>query len=77
VTQVEELGAEVLVHLDVDATAVRVVDQVVERSDAVVVARFGPDADVAKGDTIAVGVDTGRVHLFDVVTGASLAKEAG
>jgi multiple sugar transport system ATP-binding protein len=88
VTLVEELGAEVLVHVRVDAEPVRIINAVaaeaareelapsaIDRDAAVVIARLGPEADVAKGQPISLDLDVGRIHLFDLATTESLSSE--
>jgi multiple sugar transport system ATP-binding protein len=85
VALVEELGADLLAHVRVDAVAVQIVDTVageaaraelapsaVDRDTAVIIARLPADADVVKGQPVALDVDVNRVHLFDLATTESL-----
>ena len=73
----ESLGAEIMVHFSIDATAVDSGDpdaiEVVGSKDlANCVARISPRSQVGLGDTIEVGVDTGRMRFFDSDTGEAL-----
>ncbi len=85
VALIEELGADLLAHVRIDAIPVQIVDTVageaareelapsaVDRDTAVIVARLAADADVSKGQTVDLDVDLGRIHLFDLATTESL-----
>jgi multiple sugar transport system ATP-binding protein len=86
VALIEELGADLLAHVRVDAVPVQIVDTIageaareelapsaIDRDTAVIVARLGADVDVAKGQTVDLDVDVGRIHVFDLTTTDSLA----
>jgi multiple sugar transport system ATP-binding protein len=90
VVVVEELGADLLAHVRIDAAPVQIVDTVageaareelapsaIDRDTAVIVARLGADADVSKGQTVDLDVDVGRIHLFDLATTESLTARPG
>ena len=72
----EELGSETMVHFGVDAVPV----SVEERQDlhtagargVPFVATFSPRTEVRPGETIAIAVDTKRLHFFDRETGKSI-----
>ncbi len=55
---VEPLGSDTLVHLSVGS--------------GVLVVRMAPDAHPAVGETLSIGVQPGRLHLFDPTTERSL-----
>jgi multiple sugar transport system ATP-binding protein len=83
----EPLGAEVIVHVEIDATPA-VTDDVRElaadtgdeqavvakagASTTTLVARFGPRTTAAEGERIDVAIDPSAVHVFDARTGMSL-----
>jgi multiple sugar transport system ATP-binding protein len=84
----EALGAEVMVHFTVDATAA-VTDETKELArdvgaegvaeggplkggGTVIVGRFGARSRVREGDTTEVVVDTRNLHFFDPDTGAGI-----
>jgi multiple sugar transport system ATP-binding protein len=75
---VEELGSDILVHLAVDARAAEVrssdsLDQMKAGDGASrCIARFTAKSRVRMGDRVTARVDTGRLHLFDAATGATL-----
>jgi multiple sugar transport system ATP-binding protein len=82
---VEAMGSDVLVHFGLEAAAVVTEDTkelardagtdvlgTLETPHTVMVARFSPRTRVKVGDTIDVQVDTGRLHFFDLETGASI-----
>jgi len=84
---VEPLGADVMVHLSVDAPRPQDVadfaEAVGELGDAPVagangaapmVARFNPRSTAAVGDRISVAVNTDRLHFFDPHTGTAIWK---
>ena len=88
VALVEELGADLLAHVRIDAVPVQIVDTVageaareelapsaIDRDTAVIVARLAADVEVAKGQTVDLDVDVGRIHLFDLATTESLTAE--
>ncbi|TCT33056.1 ABC transporter ATP-binding protein [Martelella mediterranea] len=75
VTLVESLGAEVLVHLAVDAPFVDAGDPdaiVAEGSTNRAVGRFSPKSQVKTGDRARVAIDTEQLHFFDPKTRESL-----
>ncbi len=85
VALIEELGADLLAHVRIDATPVQIVDTVageaareelapsaIDRDTAVIVARLAADAEISKGQTVDLEVDVGRIHLFDLATTESL-----
>src|SRR5207302_2410319 len=80
---VEALGAEFLVHFDVDAPPVLtdetrdlvVDDSLTERGHASFVARISPRSKVAEDDKIEFVIDTPRLHFFDLDTGTAITNE--
>ncbi|MCP3856599.1 MAG: sn-glycerol-3-phosphate ABC transporter ATP-binding protein UgpC [Actinomycetia bacterium] len=65
---IEALGSELMVHFQLDATAVDSGDpdaEAVATDGAPTVGRFDPRSRVTIGDTIKVAVDTTRIHFFD------------
>ncbi len=82
VTLVEALGSELMVHIYVDATAVRPegvhdgegaeLTLGDSRSGAEAVARLGPKTLVKGGDQIRLTVDTDELHFFDPSTGDAI-----
>ena len=80
ITITEQLGPEQLVHFRTEGLAVahpEALRRAVEDDDAagrgdVVIARFPPNADVAPGQKIEIGLDRERLQLFDPVSGESL-----
>jgi multiple sugar transport system ATP-binding protein len=87
VTLREPLGAEVLVHIEVegrpavtddvrelaaDTGEERTVEQLAGRNTTTLVARFDPRTRVRDNEQIDVAVDTGRLHVFDVTTGMAI-----
>jgi multiple sugar transport system ATP-binding protein len=90
VALIEELGADLLAHVRIDAVTVQIVDTVageaareelapsaIDRDTAVIVARLPADADVSKGQTVDLDVDVSRIHLFDLATTESLTARPG
>jgi multiple sugar transport system ATP-binding protein len=88
VTVVESLGAESLVHLDVDARPVHIADAVADEQareelgggirlgqGARIVARIGPEVGVVKGAHLRVSFDVARLHFFDLADGGSLGND--
>jgi multiple sugar transport system ATP-binding protein len=84
---VEPLGADVMVHLSVEAPRPRDIPDLAEavgemdeapfvaaRDAAPMVARFSPGSRVAVGDRISVAVNTDRLHFFDPHTGRAIWK---
>jgi multiple sugar transport system ATP-binding protein len=85
---VEALGPEVLVYIDVDvkpvvheqvvegavveSADVELVAELRARASATVVARVGQVAHLQVGQQIVLGVDTAKLHYFDLETGAAL-----
>jgi len=67
VALIEALGAEILVHMKVDATFVDSgdPDAVEELSDSSLVGRFNPRSQVRIGDDVKIAVDTARMNFFD------------
>jgi multiple sugar transport system ATP-binding protein len=86
VTLAEALGAQIVVHFDVDAPKVVTEDTKLLEKDAHTdeapahqeiqgtrfVASFAPRSRVRAGDQIEVVVDTERMHFFDPQTGAAI-----
>ena len=73
----EVLGADVLVHLGLDAAQVapaadRGLVPAVGPPHTTLVARFGPQAPAPVGEDVEVAVDTSRLHFFDVLSGLSI-----
>jgi multiple sugar transport system ATP-binding protein len=75
VVLVEALGSDLLVHLRTDAPRLTVSDAF-DGEDADLesrlTARLPPDTPVAVGERLRLGVDTGRLHVFDPETGLAL-----
>ncbi|MGH3742739.1 MAG: ABC transporter ATP-binding protein, partial [Micromonosporaceae bacterium] len=77
---VEALGSDLLVHFGLDAQQVVTEDTKELARDAgeetlgrqVLVARFSPRSSVRVGAEVAVAVDTERLHVFDLASGASV-----
>jgi multiple sugar transport system ATP-binding protein len=82
---VEAMGSDVLVHFGVAAAQVVTEDTrelardagtdvlgAVESSRTDMVARFSPRTGVRVGDRVRARVDTGRLHFFDLESGASI-----
>jgi len=67
VALIEALGAEILVHMKVDATFVDSgdPDAVEELSDSSLVGRFNPRSQVRIGNDVKIAVDTARMSFFD------------
>ena len=86
VTLREALGAEIMVHFTVDAPPAITADvkelaedmgddrvaEAVDKSQAMVVGRFGARSRVKPGDQIEVAVDTRQLHFFDAETGLGI-----
>ena len=84
VGQVEALGAQIVVHFEVDAPKVvtedtKALDKDAHTEDVPVahtgtrfVAAFAPRSRVRIGDEVEVVVDTERMHFFDPETGAAI-----
>jgi multiple sugar transport system ATP-binding protein len=73
---VEMLGAELLVHATIDAPSVKQTDDGIEVSSAetsTVVASMDARHSVRVDDQLKLTVDTTRIHLFDLATGAAIA----
>ena len=82
----EALGSEIVVHFEVPAPPVETDDTRELRADAGVgdaigaleirgtkfVASFSPRSTVRPGDAIEIAVDTSRLYLFDLETGAAI-----
>ncbi len=73
---VESLGAEVMVHFDIDAhtvhsgdpDAVRELPSDLDNAMGSAVGRFSPRSRAKAGDQIDIVIDTARLHFFDPVT---------
>ena len=68
---IEELGSELIVHLNVDAARIDSGDpDAVEDlgSAANAVAKFEAASGVREGESIALAVDAAKLHLFDAAT---------
>jgi multiple sugar transport system ATP-binding protein len=76
VVLVEALGSDLLVHLLTDAQRVTVSDAFDGEEqaglEARLTARLPPDVDVTVGDRLRLGIDAGRIHVFDPETGLAL-----
>ena len=73
----ELLGADVLVHVALDAAQVapaadRGLVPAVGPPHTTLVARFGPQAPAPVGEDVEMAVDTSRLHFFDVLSGLSI-----
>ena len=79
----EWLGSDLFVHFSVERGTVEarglseVADELQEAGvrhadETLTVARIDPASDIAAGDTIALWVDTGRVHYFDAESGENV-----
>jgi multiple sugar transport system ATP-binding protein len=70
---VEALGSEYVVHFTVDAPKVSSEDgSVATEVGTNFVASFSPRAKVNVADLISVGIDTARMHFFDLDTGLAV-----
>jgi len=82
---VEAMGSDVLVHFAVDASQVVTEDTKELARDAgtdvlggldaphtVLVGRFSPRTNAKVGNPVKVHIDTGRLHFFDLETGAAI-----
>jgi len=69
---VEQLGAESMVQIELDAKPVAADDAVDLPGRAVVTARFDAHADVGPGDLAEVAVRTERLQYFDLTTGRAI-----
>jgi multiple sugar transport system ATP-binding protein len=76
VALVEALGSDLLVHFSIDVPRVTVSDAFDGEEDAGLearlTARLPPDAAVAVGDRVRLGVDMRRIHVFDPETGLAV-----
>ncbi len=82
----EALGSEIVVHFEVPAAPVRTEDvkelekdlgtdeltQTIEIAGSKFVASFNPRSRVRPGDPVEIGVDTGRLHFFDLSSGLAI-----
>lgn len=71
VKNIEELGAELIVHLNIDATRVDSGDpDIVEELSNIAnaIARFEPISEVRAGDAIQLALDVEKLHFFDSKT---------
>jgi len=80
---VEPLGGEVVVHGSVAGTAVesgaeeeRDLPLAVEGARAPMVARFAPEHEPEHGDTLHLGIEPARIHLFDLQTRRAIGTPA-
>jgi len=75
---VEALGADVIVHIGIDAQAAEVrssdsLDEIKsEEGKARCIARFNAKSNVRLGETVSVWLDTERMHFFDGETGETI-----
>jgi len=74
---VESLGAEIMVHFEIDARAVDagdpdVLEELSDEEVADAVARFNPRSGARAGETISAVIDIERLHFFDLETGLAL-----
>ncbi|MGH2895375.1 MAG: ABC transporter ATP-binding protein [Solirubrobacteraceae bacterium] len=88
---VEALGNEQLMHFAIDAENFRaggVTKLAVDSGDAVAsrfagtpagkgISRVDPRVRVASGERVTLGLDVGRLHFFDPLTGLTLPRETG
>jgi multiple sugar transport system ATP-binding protein len=77
VAHVEDLGAELIVHADVDAAPVRADDArenvaASKPERARLVARLPAETNIRVGEEIGLGWEPRRLHVFDRVSGESL-----
>jgi multiple sugar transport system ATP-binding protein len=77
VTHVEDLGAELIVHAEVDAAPVRADDaresvSLGEPGRARLVARLPAETSIRVGDVVGLGWEPRRLHVFDLVSGESI-----
>ncbi len=70
----EGLGSEVILHMTTDAVGVdtSAAENKAETLEHVVVARVEPHTTAQIGERAVLGVDTTRIHLFDLETGRTL-----
>ncbi len=70
----EGLGSEVILHMTTDAVGVdtSAAENQAGTSDRVVVARVEPHTTAQVGERAVLGVDTSRLHLFDIASGLAL-----
>ena len=76
---VEMLGSELLVHATIDAPLVRQTDDGVETGSdptSMIIASMDARNTVQVAERITLAVDTSRLHIFDMATGAALGFEA-
>jgi multiple sugar transport system ATP-binding protein len=88
----EELGSEVIAHVEIEATPIRR-EEVLEGLDddgsapsaglggldpdtTVVVARLPAEAAVRRGTRVTLAIDAGKIHFFDVSDGHTLRRHA-
>jgi multiple sugar transport system ATP-binding protein len=70
---VEALGSEYVVHFTVDAPKVSTEEgAVADEPGTNFVASFSPRAKVNVADRVSVGVDTARIHFFDLDSGLAI-----
>ena len=77
VAAIEELGAEHVAHLRIDAYRIDSGDpDAIEDigGESNVVARFAPSSTARAGDRIELAIDSGKLHFFDADTHASLSR---
>jgi multiple sugar transport system ATP-binding protein len=76
VTHVEDLGAELIVHAEIDAAPVRADDAPdsasTEPGHARLVARLAAETPIRVGDVVGLGWEPKRLHVFDLVGGESI-----
>jgi ABC-type sugar transport system ATPase subunit len=79
---VEPLGDEIIVHGSAEGSAARSwaeeddLPAIALGSRAPITARFDPTARFHPGERLRLGVDPGRVHVFDARTGLALTSPA-
>jgi multiple sugar transport system ATP-binding protein len=76
VTHVEDLGAELIVHAEIDAAPVRADEAPdsasTEPGRARLVARLAAETPIRVGDVVGLGWEPKRLHVFDLVGGESI-----
>jgi multiple sugar transport system ATP-binding protein len=78
---IEALGAEMVVHMSIDAPAADIDDPdladsapLPDEDGAPCIARLGPATTIHVGDTVDLAVDTSNLQIFDAETGLTLRR---
>ncbi len=79
VLYVEDLGAEIVAHLESDAVPVSTDEQldavaVAQRRRARIVVRLSGACGIAEGQNVRLTFDPEKLHLFDLQTGRAIAR---